>query len=103
MRWKLTREAPRPRVLQVRASWAHNLRQITSDRLQAHAPGRLLIIEHIVVIFLLHYLELAHLYILLSLPLLPLLIHGHQLLPLVPLDFFIHPRLVHLIVEHVFV
>ena len=87
----------------MRASWAHNLRQIPSNRLQAHTPGRLLVIEHIVVIFLLHHLELAHLNILLSLPLLPLLIDSHQLLPLVPLDFFIHPRLVHLIVEHVFV
>ena len=85
------------------ATWANNLRQVASYRLQAHTASSLLTIQYVAVFVLLQDLELAHLQFLLSLPLKPLLLSKHHLLPFTPLDFFIHPRLVHLIVEHVFV
>ena len=87
----------------MRATWANNLRQVACYRLQAHTASGLLAVQYIAVFVLLHDFELAHLQFLLSLPLKPLLLSNHHLLPFTPLDFFIHPCLVELIVKHVFV
>ena len=85
------------------ATWANNLRQVACYWLQAHTASSLLAVQYVAVFVLLHHFELAHLQFLLSLPLKPLLLSKHHLLPFTPLDFFIHPCLVKLIVKHVFV
>lgn len=76
---------------------------ITSNLLQAEATCRLLPIEHIAVLILLHDLQLTHLRLLLPLHFLPLLRNHGYALSLAGLHFLVHPVLIELVVKHVLV